>query len=97
MHKNYTFIIIELDCKTVRIFAYSSTREQSNKRSGTTWQPRPRGLLAFQYDGGRRQVEVIASFRCYDNSDVIATLIITNFHLYLLNTTVVAIFLNLCL
>ena len=24
-----------LDCKTVRIFAYSSTREQSNKRSGT--------------------------------------------------------------
>ena len=26
---------IELDCKTVRIFAYSSTREQSNKRSGT--------------------------------------------------------------
>ena len=25
----------QLDCKTVRIFAYSSTREQSNKRSGT--------------------------------------------------------------
>ena len=24
-----------LDCKTVRLFAYSSTREQSNKRSGT--------------------------------------------------------------
>ena len=24
-----------LDCKTVRIFAYSSAREQSNKRSGT--------------------------------------------------------------
>ena len=24
----------QLDCKTVRIFAYSSTREQSNKRSG---------------------------------------------------------------
>ena len=24
-----------LDCKTVRIFAYSSTREQSNKRFGT--------------------------------------------------------------
>ena len=23
-----------LDCKTVRFFAYSSTREQSNKRSG---------------------------------------------------------------
>ena len=23
------------DCKTVRIFVYSSTREQSNKRSGT--------------------------------------------------------------
>ena len=26
----------------------------------------------------------MASFRCYDNSDVIATLIITNFHLYLI-------------
>ena len=24
-----------IDCKTVRIFAYSSKREQSNKRSGT--------------------------------------------------------------
>ena len=24
-----------LDCKTLRIFAYSSTREQSNERSGT--------------------------------------------------------------
>ena len=28
--------------------------------------------------------QVMASFRCYDNSDVIATLIITNFHLYLI-------------
>ena len=26
--------IVNLDCKTVRIFAYSSTREQSNKMSG---------------------------------------------------------------
>ena len=26
---------MSLDCKTVRIFAYSSTREQSNKRCGT--------------------------------------------------------------
>ena len=26
---------LNLDCKTVRIFAYSSTREQSNKRCGT--------------------------------------------------------------
>ena len=26
---------IRVDCKTVRIFAYSSTREQSNKRSAT--------------------------------------------------------------
>ena len=26
----------------------------------------------------------MASFRCYDNSDVIATLIITNFYLYLI-------------
>ena len=28
-------ILVYLDCKTVRIFAYSSTREQSNKRFGT--------------------------------------------------------------
>ena len=34
------------------------------------------------------------SFRCYDNSDVIATQVMTNFHL---NTTVVAIFPNVCL
>ena len=34
------------------------------------------------------------SFRCYDNSDVIATLVMTNFRL---NTTVVAIFPNVCL
>ena len=27
--------VFTLDCKTVHIFAYSSTREQSNKRSGT--------------------------------------------------------------
>ena len=26
----------------------------------------------------------MVSFRCYDNSDVIATLIMTNFHLYLI-------------
>ena len=30
-----TFYHHVLDCKTVRIFAYSSTREQSNKISGT--------------------------------------------------------------
>ena len=28
-------IIFEVDCKTVRIFAYSSMRKQSNNRSGT--------------------------------------------------------------
>ena len=36
-----------LDCKTVRICAYSSTREQSNKRSGTrlkTESTRPTGV-----------------------------------------------------
>ena len=27
--------------------------------------------------------QVIASFRCYENADAVATLIITNFHLYL--------------
>ena len=28
-------VVGKIDCKTVRIFAYSSTREQSNKRCGT--------------------------------------------------------------
>ena len=31
----YAFTSKFIDCKTVHIFAYSSTREQSNKRSGT--------------------------------------------------------------
>ena len=33
----FTFIhsVDKIHCKTVRIFAYSSTREHSNKRSGT--------------------------------------------------------------
>ena len=30
----YKYLSVLLDCKTVRIFAYSSMREQSNKRSG---------------------------------------------------------------
>ena len=34
-NERYKNIPTQLDCKTVRIFAYSSTREQSNKRSGT--------------------------------------------------------------
>ena len=33
--ENSRFCRKNLDCKTVRIFSYSSTREQSNKRSGT--------------------------------------------------------------
>ena len=41
-----------------------------------------------------RESQVMKLFRCYDNSDVIATLMMTNFHL---NTTVVAIFPNVCL
>ena len=36
----------------------------------------------------------MGSFRCYDSSDVIATLMMTNFYL---NTTEVAIFPNVCL
>ena len=34
----YSIVRYDLDCKTVRIFVYSSTREQSNKRSGTRLQ-----------------------------------------------------------
>ena len=57
-HQSYTHLLaykhiyIHLDCKTVRIFACSSTREQSNKRSGTrlkteseTWGHALRGTL----------------------------------------------------
>ena len=39
----------------------------------------------------------MSSFRCYDNSDDIATLIMTNFHFYPSNTTVVTIFPNVSL
>ena len=35
-------VVCFLDCKTVRIFAYSSTCKQSNKRSGTRLNPRAR-------------------------------------------------------
>ena len=35
-------LLFNLDCKTVRIFAYSSTREQSNKRSGNEAENRER-------------------------------------------------------
>ena len=40
--------------------------------------------------------QLVASFRCYDNSDVIVTLIIKKFS-FSSNTTVVTIFPNLCL
>ena len=40
---------------------------------------------SFQRRDILRQVkQVIPSFRCYDNSDAVATLIMTNFHLYLI-------------
>ena len=42
---------IGLDCKTVRIFAYSRTREQSNKRSGM-------GLKTESETGERRYARV---------------------------------------
>ena len=38
---------IVIDCKTVRIFAYSSTREQSNKRSGTRLKTESERLARF--------------------------------------------------
>ena len=37
---------LDLDCKTVRILAYSSTREQSNKRFGTRLKTERRVTLA---------------------------------------------------
>ena len=42
-----------VDCKTVRIFAYSSKREQSNKRSGTR--------LKTESETGERQFFSLAS------------------------------------
>ena len=39
--------VMQLDCKTVRIFAYSSIREESNKRSGA-------GLKTENVTGERR-------------------------------------------
>ena len=43
-----------------------------------------------------KKVIIIASFHYYNNSGVIATLIITNFHLYLILTAVEVIFPNRC-
>ena len=43
-----------------------------------------------------KKVIIIASLLCYNNSDVIVTLIIKNFHLYLILTAVVVIFPNRC-
>ena len=44
----------------------------------------------------RAQVRLaVASFRCYDNNDVIATLIIKNFHLYVMQLWW-TLFPNLC-
>ena len=39
----------------------------------------------------------MASFRCYDNSDVIKTLLMINFHLHLIKLYMVAVFPNVCL
>ena len=33
--QSFFSVFFKIDCKTVRIFSYSSTREQSNERSGT--------------------------------------------------------------
>ena len=44
-----------LDCKTVRIFAYSSTREQSNKRSATR--------LKTKSETGERRYRRVRLFR----------------------------------
>ena len=44
-------VIMPMDCKTVRIFAYSSTREQSNKRSGTRLKTESKtGERRWKYD-----------------------------------------------
>ena len=40
-------MMTKVDCKTVRIFAYSSTREQSNKRSGTRLKTESERLARF--------------------------------------------------
>ena len=44
-----------LDCKTVRIFAYSSTREQSNKRSGMKLKTESETGEVMQINGKKRR------------------------------------------
>ena len=51
VHRRKASVSVHLDCKTVRIFAYSSTREQSNKRCGTR-------LKTESETGERRACEV---------------------------------------
>ena len=59
-----------------------------NERWGGYWRKRlPWMILEEQFPVLRntaKSKKVKAAFRCYDNSNVIATLIITNFHLYLI-------------
>ena len=59
-----------VDCKTVRIFAYSSKREQSNKRSGTR--------LKTESETGERQFFSLASVRLVRHALPISLLILRN-------------------
>ena len=56
------------DCKTIRIFAYSSTREQSNKRSGTR--------LKTESETGERQFFSLARVRLVRHALPISLLIL---------------------
>ena len=57
-----------VDCKTVRIFAYSSKREQSNKRSGTR--------LKTESETGERQFFSLARVRLVRHALPISLLIL---------------------
>ena len=48
VHRRKASVSVHLDCKTVRIFAYSSTREQSNKRCGTRLKTETRAVRAHK-------------------------------------------------
>ena len=81
LHKtcNLEVLRCNIDCKTVRIFAYSNTREQSNKRSGTrlkTESERGRGETLKVRAYGRVRLESFARVRLLRHSLPISLLIL---------------------
>ena len=63
---------------------YTASRVAANSREWNHWSCWQIFIYKWEPLTSASKI-VMASFLCYDNSDVIVTLIITNFHLYLIH------------